>query len=624
MKTKALKGIMCWLAVMLLSVSLLPIRAAGYGYTADEVDDLIGGIIAYKLNVSGSGSIQDWIDGRLTDDAGVMSEWYIIALSQYAQYDMSSYEQALTGYISSHNVYSATAREKYALALCAAGSSDSYITDILDSSIGEVGIMSRIYGLHLLSNGYTCREHTAASVVDELLSLQYPDGGWALFGEYGDIDVTAMTLQALAPYYGERSDVQSAVERGLSLLSEKQMNDGGYSSFGTPNPESSAQVLTALSALGIDCQQDNRFIKDGNTIIDGMLAYRLPDGSYCHISGGGFNETATIQAMYSLVAYRRMLGGQTPLYILDNRKPQAPHSDTGHSEPAPVTTNAAEAPGAPAASANTTASPVSSDTTSVSAGSAVSGNVSATELPATAVTSAYTQAAGSSAVTAASVISGTSASSVTSAAVIMSSDSGSSGKSGGYKPVVILIIAGAGAMLSLLLFALGKRSWKNFAFVGAAAAAGIIIVLVTDIRSPEEYYGSGKTKENAVGTVTMEIRCDTVLGKTDKEYIPDDGTILPVTSFEIEEGDTVYDVLTEAAQTYGLQLENKGSLTNLVYVSGINYLYELEFGELSGWVYHVNGISPSRGCAEYVLSDGDRIEWLYTCELGRDLNEVYE
>ena len=122
----------------------------------------------------------------------------------------------------------------------------------------------------------------------------------------------------------------------------------------------------------------------------------------------------------------------------------------------------------------------------------------------------------------------------------------------------------------------------------------------------------------------MEIRCDTVLGKTDKDYIPEDGTILPETSFEIEEGETVYDVLTEAAQTYGLQLDNKGSLTNMVYVSGINYLYELEFGELSGWVYHVNVISPSRGCAEYVLSDGDRIEWLYTCELGRDLNEVYE
>ena len=62
----------------------------------------------------------------------------------------------------------------------------------------------------------------------------------------------------------------------------------------------------------------------------------------------------------------------------------------------------------------------------------------------------------------------------------------------------------------------------------------------------------------------------------------------------------------------------------MVYIAGINYIYEFDFGDLSGWVYHVNGITPSRNCGEYVLSDGDRIEWLYTCEIGHDLDEVYE
>ena len=57
----------------------------------------------------------------------------------------------------------------------------------------------------------------------------------------------------------------------------------------------------------------------------------------------------------------------------------------------------------------------------------------------------------------------------------------------------------------------------------------------------------------------------------------------------------------------------------LPYIAGINYIYEMDFGDLSGWVYHVNGITPSRGCGEYVLEPGDRIEWLYTCELGNDL-----
>ena len=57
----------------------------------------------------------------------------------------------------------------------------------------------------------------------------------------------------------------------------------------------------------------------------------------------------------------------------------------------------------------------------------------------------------------------------------------------------------------------------------------------------------------------------------------------------------------------------------MVYIAGINYLYEFEYGDLSGWIYHVNGVSPSVGCADYILKDGDAIEWLYTLNLGEDV-----
>jgi len=57
----------------------------------------------------------------------------------------------------------------------------------------------------------------------------------------------------------------------------------------------------------------------------------------------------------------------------------------------------------------------------------------------------------------------------------------------------------------------------------------------------------------------------------------------------------------------------------MVYISGINHIYEFDYGELSGWMYRVNGGTPSVGCGSYILSDGDKIEWLYTCELGEDL-----
>ncbi|MGM9626294.1 MAG: DUF4430 domain-containing protein [Eubacteriales bacterium] len=52
----------------------------------------------------------------------------------------------------------------------------------------------------------------------------------------------------------------------------------------------------------------------------------------------------------------------------------------------------------------------------------------------------------------------------------------------------------------------------------------------------------------------------------------------------------------------------------------MQYLYEFDFGDLSGWIYKVNGETPSVGCGDYVLSDGDEIAWLYTCDLGNDLN----
>ena len=191
--------------------------------------------------------------------------------------------------------------------------------------------------------------------------------------------------------------------------------------------------------------------------------------------------------------------------------------------------------------------------------------------------------------------------------------------------IIIIIIGGAG-IIALIIFILGKRNRKNYLFIINIAGVAIGVVLLLDIQSADDYYsGDKKHKDNIAGTVTMEIRCDTIAGKA--EHIPADGVILPPTAFDFESGETVFDILTEAAQTYSIQIENRGSAGSshgMVYIAGINYIYEYDFGDLSGWVYHVNGISPSRGCGEYELSDGDRIEWLYTCEIGHDLNEVYE
>lgn len=151
------------------------------------------------------------------------------------------------------------------------------------------------------------------------------------------------------------------------------------------------------------------------------------------------------------------------------------------------------------------------------------------------------------------------------------------------------------------------------------ATLAFCFVIFTDFKSADDYYnGEDVTKENAIGKVTLTIRCDTVAGKTDSRYIPKDGIIFERAEFVIDDDDTVYDILTEAARKYSIQMENSGAEA-MVYISGINYLYEFDFGQLSGWIYYVNNESQSVGCDQYKLKDGDVIEWLYTCELGKDL-----
>jgi hypothetical protein len=90
----------------------------------------------------------------------------------------------------------------------------------------------------------------------------------------------------------------------------------------------------------------------------------------------------------------------------------------------------------------------------------------------------------------------------------------------------------------------------------------------------------------------------------------------------IEDGETVFDILSQVASAQGLRVQNTGvtaSSSALAYISGINDLHEFDFGDLSGWVYRVNGERPSVGCGEYKLQDGDKIEFLYSCDLGEDI-----
>lgn len=175
---------------------------------------------------------------------------------------------------------------------------------------------------------------------------------------------------------------------------------------------------------------------------------------------------------------------------------------------------------------------------------------------------------------------------------------------------------------------------KNIlAFLGTALIL-IVIIRCINIQSPDEYYMTQSGDSAGDGEkVTISIRCDTILEHYDEldaalrseEFVPSDGVILAQTEYALQEGDTVFDILERAVREHEIQLEYQGGDENIfggVYIQGIHYLYEYSCGPLSGWMYRVNGAFPDYGCSQYELSDGDVIEWLYTCDLGKDIGDT--
>ena len=100
--------------------------------------------------------------------------------------------------------------------------------------------------------------------------------------------------------------------------------------------------------------------------------------------------------------------------------------------------------------------------------------------------------------------------------------------------------------------------------------------------------------------------------------------ILPVTTVEIEEGDTVFDVLSYVCDKYKIHMSYRGGTSSGCYVEGINNLYEFDGGRWSGWMYCVNDWYPNYGCGVYFVKAGEVIEWNYTCDLGLDLDAGME
>ena len=186
--------------------------------------------------------------------------------------------------------------------------------------VQKQGINGPIWTLIALdSHNYpTMGDVTREKLIQVILDAQLPGGGWNLSGENADTDMTAMAIQALAPYYKTNETVKAAVDKALEALSALQRSDGGFGSWGTVNSESCAQVIVALTALGIDPATDSRFVKNGSTVLGALAGFYVDGGGFKHTADGERNGMATEQGYYALAAYYRFANGQTSLYDMSD------------------------------------------------------------------------------------------------------------------------------------------------------------------------------------------------------------------------------------------------------------------------------------------------------------------
>lgn len=131
-------------------------------------------------------------------------------------------------------------------------------------------------------------------------------------------------------------------------------------------------------------------------------------------------------------------------------------------------------------------------------------------------------------------------------------------------------------------------------------------------------------------TCTLSVSCKSILDNLDnlnpdkKDIVPEDGIIFTTQEVTFYEGESVFNVLLREMKKNKTHMEFAMTpLYNSNYIEGIANLYEFDCGELSGWMYKVNGWFPNYGCSRYKLEDKDIIEWVYTCDLGRDIGNSF-
>lgn len=355
--------------LLFLCILLSACQVQAAGMTRQEMEDLVTDITDWNKKSLGVDKMDCLFSQPFSKNIEDMnSAYYGLAVGRLGCFeDYSSYLETLENFLSREYLenseissYKVTEWHKIALTALALGGDPtnlgkkedgSPINLIADSvyyrgkttSLGSQGIYGYVWALITVDSlRYKIPEDASdsrESIITAILQEQHEDGGFVLGDDKSDPELTAAALQALAPYYnstqsytyisGETGEqitksVRQSVDAALYYLSRMQEESGDYSSQGVYTIKTAAQTLIALCTLGIDPLSDERFIKNGNTLVDALLSYKTQDGSFSYSRDRSMESSSIgVQHIFlSLCALYRYENGLRSLYDFREEMPE--------------------------------------------------------------------------------------------------------------------------------------------------------------------------------------------------------------------------------------------------------------------------------------------------------------
>lgn len=317
----------CTALILILVLLALPVQAAQAVGTEETCKGLsaLGGKPGTLLSAG-----EDFPAGTSVCD------WVVMALAlSGSEEHYDTYREALQNYVEENyalqgglDSVKSTTYHRISLVVLALGGDPEHFgkkpdgTDIdliadgtygfAGTSLGNQGLNGWIYALLSLdASGVEVPQQvnfTREDMLRAIVSAQEPDGGFGLAPGKSDVDISAMALQALAPYV---SDYPETVEAGIAYLANAMDENCRFSAYGEASAESSAQVILALCALGIDPEEDGRFSRGNGNLLTALEVFRREDGTYGHTPQDETgNFLATAQVLLALRALEKFRSGE--------------------------------------------------------------------------------------------------------------------------------------------------------------------------------------------------------------------------------------------------------------------------------------------------------------------------